>query len=183
MAIVQPESERLTYRLLDETDGEFLWELDQCEAVMRFINGGRKTSRKETNDIFIPRMLSYRNAPAGWGLWQASLKDGDKTALGWILVRPHGYFTEQRDDSVIELGWRFKQDWWGKGYATEAAHAVMTYMQTLGAHSFSAIALPENTASIHIMEKLGMTFSHTEHYQDQVFNDDIVVYHTDAKKP
>lgn len=177
MTMAQPTSARLTYRLLDETDGDFLWDLDQDEEVMRFLNGGRKTSRKEINDIFIPRMLNYRNAPAGWGLWQVSLKEGEQAAIGWILVRPKGYFTEQRDDSVIELGWRFKQRSWGKGYATEAAKALMAYMQSLGNTAFCAIALPQNVASIQIMKKLGMSFSHAELYQDQVFNEEVVVYH------
>ncbi|MFS1702880.1 GNAT family N-acetyltransferase [Alteromonas sp. AMM-1] len=178
MAIALPSSPRLNYRLLDETDGDFLWELDQDEEVMRFLNGGRKTSRKEINDIFIPRLLSYRNAPAGWGLWQVSLNDTSNSAIGWILVRPKGFFSSQRDDSVIELGWRFKREAWGLGYATEAAQAIMKLMQSLGSTAFCAIALPQNMASIQIMKKLGMTYRYSELYQDSVWCENVVVYQT-----
>ena len=45
------------------------------------------------------------------------------TFIGWVLVRPMGFF-EQPDYSDLEIGWRFKQMSWGKGYASEAALAV-----------------------------------------------------------
>ena len=53
-ALQIPASTRLQYRLLDAHDSELLFELDQDEAVMRFINGGRKTSRAERNATVAP---------------------------------------------------------------------------------------------------------------------------------
>ncbi len=69
-----PASTRLQYRLLDAHDSELLFELDQDEAVMRFINGGRKTSRAEIAQRLLPRMLSYRDPLKGYGLWQVCSK-------------------------------------------------------------------------------------------------------------
>jgi RimJ/RimL family protein N-acetyltransferase len=57
----------------------------------------------------------------------------------------------------IELGWFFGSQYWGRGYATEAAHAWLS-------HSFDILELAEicsitqarNAASIRVMERLGM---------------------------
>lgn len=60
----------------------------------------------------------------------------------------------------IEIGWWLKPDYWGKGLATEAAERVMTYaFEELNLPRLAAIAQPENTASINIMKKLGMTYT------------------------
>lgn len=56
-----------------------------------------------------------------------------------------------------EIGWTIRRADWGKGYATEAARAVLEYALTqLGARRVVALCLPENAASIRVMEKLGM---------------------------
>ncbi|HLK24313.1 MAG TPA: GNAT family protein [Caulobacteraceae bacterium] len=56
-----------------------------------------------------------------------------------------------------EVGWAFRRDRWGRGYATEAAKALMAHaFEILGCHRFIATCQPENPASWRIMEKLGM---------------------------
>lgn len=169
-------TERLTFSLMDETDAELMWQLDQDEEVMRFITGGKKTTKQEIQDIMLPRLASYRDPEKGWGLWKV-LRSEDMTYLGWILVRPMHFFTEQRDDSDIELGWRFHRSAWGYGYATEAAKAVM---EAVAEHTdvtqFSAIADMENVASINIMKKLGMSFLKRDFYKDPLINTEIDYY-------
>lgn len=57
----------------------------------------------------------------------------------------------------IEIGWRFRRDAWGSGFATEAAGAVLE-------HAFTALALakvvadihPENARSVRVAEKIGL---------------------------
>lgn len=65
----------------------------------------------------------------------------------------------------IEIGWRLGHDYWGKGYATEGAKAVLTY-------AFHQLNIPEiwsfttitNQRSEKVMQKIGMekvgTFEH-----------------------
>lgn len=143
---------------------------------MRFLTGGRKTTRQEVDEVFIPRIESFSNEEKGWGLWQARLADGSEEALGWILVRPMGFFTGNRQEHNLELGWRFTRSSWGKGYATEAARAVIEALQAAGYSTFSAIALADNHASVNVMKKLGMQYMRTERYTDAIFDDDVVVY-------
>jgi hypothetical protein len=61
-------SERLSFRLLNKDDSDLLFELDQDEQLMFFLNGGRKTTHEEIQDIFMSRMLSFRNPEKGCGL-------------------------------------------------------------------------------------------------------------------
>jgi [ribosomal protein S5]-alanine N-acetyltransferase len=57
------------------------------------------------------------------------------------------------------LGYWFGVDYWGKGYATEAASAVLEYgFQTLELHRIEAGHYPRNPASGRVLEKIGMKF-------------------------
>lgn len=164
------DSQRLSYRLLDDSvaDADLMWQLDQDPAVMQFINGGRKTSRQEIADRFLPRLRAYRNPDTGWGLWGVFEKVTSQY-LGWILIRPMGFFDGVRNDRNLEIGWRFHQASWGKGYATEAAKSVAAVIVSTGqCDHLSAIALPQNTASIQVMKKLGLEYSDTIDYEDDV---------------
>ncbi|MCW8091380.1 GNAT family N-acetyltransferase [Alteromonas sp. ASW11-130] len=169
------DSERLTYSFVTEADAAFLWEVDQDEAVMRYITGGKVTTREEIEGIFIPRLQAYANFPLGWGIWRVTLKETNED-IGWVLVRPMGFFTATADPENLELGWRFKRSFWGKGYATEATLSVRNALADFGIRQFSAVANPANKASIAIMKKMGMKYSHNFHYQDELFDEEVVVY-------
>ncbi len=169
-------SERLSYRLMNEEDAQLLFELDQDPAVMKYINGGKMTTMKEVEDVMLPRMASYTDPEKGWGLW-AVFTLGENEFIGWVLVRPMDFFSSERNDQDIELGWRFKQSSWGKGYATEAAKSVLDALQKSAQYlQFTALALPENTASINIMKKLGMQFIKTDLHEDPLGDMEVDYY-------
>ena len=59
--------------------------------------------------------------------------------------------------STYEIGWVFHPAYQGRGYATEAAQALLRYgFETLRFHRIVATCQPENPASFRVMEKLGM---------------------------
>lgn len=61
----------------------------------------------------------------------------------------------------VEIGWRLRRAHWGRGYATEAARPVLHYGFTeAGLDRIVSIPWAENLASIRVMEKLGLRFSH-----------------------
>lgn len=171
-----PDSARLSFHFVTAQDADFLFQLDQDPEVMRFLNGGKPTPRDDIDNVFLPRLNAYAYRERGWGLWKACLKDTAKTPIGWILVRPYGYFTDSAEMDNLELGWRFMREYWGKGLASEAAERVRDTLFESGVQVFSAIAMPDNLASIGIMKKLGMEFDHFQHYQDAVFDEQVVVY-------
>mgnify|MGYP001559627353 FL=1 len=59
----------------------------------------------------------------------------------------------------MELGYRLLLNHWGKGYATEAAEAILNYgLVNLKIPRIIAFAIPQNTQSLKIIEKLGFRF-------------------------
>lgn len=159
-------SSRLSYQLMDEKDKALLFELDQDPKVMHYINGGKPTTQKEIEEIYIPRMQSYTNPKKGWGLWKVNMLENNEF-IGWILVRPMDYFGDNPQLDNLELGWRFMQKSWGKGYATEAALSIMNgLISNKSATIFTALAVSDNLASIAIMKKIGMNFIKKDLHKD-----------------
>ncbi len=59
----------------------------------------------------------------------------------------------------FEVGYRFSKDYWGRGYALEAAKAVVEYgFRTLGSRRLCSYMPTEHHASRRVAEKVGMTF-------------------------
>ncbi len=153
---------------MSQEDAQTLWELDQDPEVMRFINGGKPSSMETIVDVFIPRMLAYLDTEKGWGIWQVC-DNVSKEYLGWLLVRPMDFFTDKPKFDDIELGWRFFQKSWGKGYATEAAIAIKNAIASQSNIQYiSAIALEDNLDSIGVMKKIGMTFVRKYAHKDPI---------------
>jgi RimJ/RimL family protein N-acetyltransferase len=154
-------SARLSYRLLTANDAQLLFELDQDPAVMKYINGGKVHSIEYIKDIYLPRLNKFTNPTQGWGLWGVFMTES-KQFIGWILVRPMDFFGDVPQWEELEIGWRFKQETWGKGIGTEAAKQVMDAVVELGvAKCICAIAMEDNIGSIGIMKKLGMKYIKT----------------------
>lgn len=170
------KSARCWFRQLDQQDAELLLALDTDPAVMKYINGGVPASRESIEQVSIPRLLAYHNPERGWGLWGVFLTADDRF-IGWVLARPMHFFSDQPRLHELELGWRFLREYWGQGYATEAARHLMHHLQLSGYRHFSAIALPDNQGSIAIMKKIGMTFVARELHKDPL-GDAVVDYYS-----
>jgi [ribosomal protein S5]-alanine N-acetyltransferase len=75
----------------------------------------------------------------------------DQVLIGHIVF--HKYF----GNHTYEIGWVFNPTYHNKGYASEAANAVLKYgFETLNLHRIIATCQPENMPSWRVMEKLGM---------------------------
>jgi len=75
-----------------------------------------------------------------------------------------GIFVEcdvDREKMTLEIGYGLGSRHWGKGYMTEVAKAMLGYYHESGFKTVYASFFPENIASKRIMEKCGMTYSHT----------------------
>lgn len=57
---------RLHFSLLSDQDAQLLFEVDQDAEVMRYLNGGTLTSMQTIVEVFVPRMLQYRNPALGF---------------------------------------------------------------------------------------------------------------------
>lgn len=174
-------SARLSFRLMGQEDGQAFWQLDQDPEVMRYINGGKVNDMTTIEEVFLPRLQSYANAEKGWGIWQVT-DTASQEYLGWVLVRPMDFFSDNPKFNDIELGWRFFQKAWGKGYATEAAMAVKEALaQQPDIDYLSALALEDNIGSIGVMKKIGMTFVKQYLHQDPIGDLNAVHYQMPLK--
>jgi ribosomal-protein-alanine N-acetyltransferase len=75
------------------------------------------------------------------------------------LIGNCGVRLEQADSQEGELGYEIDPRYWGVGYATEAARAMITFgFQDCGLHRIWAACLADNVGSQHVLEKLGMHY-------------------------
>ena len=116
--------------------------------VRRFLFDGAMLSAAEVTEAIADSTRDFGRA--GYGLWMAY--ERDRTDLvGTAGLRP-------LEKIGLEIFYSLAPGWWGKGYATEAAGAVLD-------HALGPLGLPEvlaevdegNTASIAVIERLGMT--------------------------
>jgi RimJ/RimL family protein N-acetyltransferase len=151
------ETKRLLLRRFVEADADHLVDLDSDPAVMRFLSGGAATPRDVILHEILPRFLSSYERYAGLGYW-AAIEQSTGEFVGWFGFHPHD---SGRSDEV-ELGYRLRRAAWGKGYATEGAHALIRKgFGELGVQRVVATTYQDNLASRRVMEKAGLTLVRT----------------------
>lgn len=118
-------------------------------AVMRFV-GGRPQTPEETAAWIARAEARWRIHGYSW--WVIRLGDGGDIIGACCLQH-----IENDPAQELEIGWRLLPGHWGKGYATEAAGAMVDYgFGTLAVSRLFANADPANDASIRVMQRLGM---------------------------
>lgn len=155
------ETPRLILRQFTYDDVNNLVALDSDPDVMRYINGGIASSPEAIADKFLPYAMSYYERDECLGFW-AMVEKQSQEFMGWIFLRPEVDFEllqqlDLAESDAVELGYRIRQQNWGKGYTTEAARALIDKSFTESAIAkIVAWALIENEASTRVMEKVGL---------------------------
>lgn len=145
------ETERLILRHWELDDIDAFHNLNSDEEVMRFFPFRR--SRAQSLEMF--RNLAANVADGGLTWCAAELKQDGKVAgfTGLADVKFEASFTP-----AVEIGWRYLPAYWGNGYATEAAAALLDHgFRDLGLSEIVAFAVPANRASTAVMTRIGMT--------------------------
>lgn len=144
------DTARLHLHRITDANLDDLVTLDSDPAVMRFISGGEPTPRQVYTDTLLERMKAYADQPYGY----AAAYEAERF-VGWFHLRP-----SVTDDAVLELGYRLRQDAWGRGLATEGSAALVRYaFNELDQSVVDACALEGNAASIAVMKKCGMHYA------------------------
>lgn len=141
-------TERLVLRQLRASDAERMFAMRSDPLVMQHVN--RPMAKVLEDASALIEMINGRIA-AGESLHWAITLPEDDAFLGligiWRLVKEHHYG---------ELGYTLMQDYWSKGYASEAIAAVTDFgFDGLGLHRIEAITRPANVASMRALEKNG----------------------------
>ena len=91
----------------------------------------------------------------GFGLWAVELP-GAAPFLGFVGLAPVDL--EARFTPAVEVGWRLARCWWGRGYATEAGRAVLSFgFNDLALDEIVSFTARSNDRSQRVMARLGMT--------------------------
>jgi RimJ/RimL family protein N-acetyltransferase len=143
-------TERLILRAYLEDDAPALAAIHGDPQVSRFLgaNGEPKASLVEAWDHIAMHLGHW--ALKGCGKWAVVEK-----ASGQLVGRI-GYFDAPYEWPGLELGWTLSRDVWGRGYATEGAHAALNWgFQTLATNEIISAIRPANHPSIRVAERLG----------------------------
>jgi [ribosomal protein S5]-alanine N-acetyltransferase len=142
---------RLSLRRLTEEDAEFILELLNDPAFIRFIGDkGVRNLDDARGYILTGPIASYEKH--GFGLWLVALK-GVNTPVGICGL------LKRESLSDVDLGFAFLPAHRAQGYALESAAAVLEYSRTiLGLERIVAIVDPDNAGSLRLLEKIGMSF-------------------------
>lgn len=145
------ETNRLRLRRLEENDADFVFQLVNEPSFIK--NIGDKEVRSRADAVqFIRESYWTNQKKEGYGQFLVELKKNSiPIGMCGILYR----------DSLqaSDVGFAFLPEYWGKGYAIEAADAVYKYARsTLGVGKIVGLTNEDNLPSIKILKKLGMKF-------------------------
>lgn len=142
------ETKRLILRELRPSDAEIFFELNADPEVMKYTGDVAFPSILKA-EHFLKNYSDYRNN--GFGRWAVILKNSNKF-LGWCGLKLN-------EENLIDLGFRFFRNEWGKGYATESANASLEYgFNHLNIDEIIGRDSQDNKASIKVLKKSGMKF-------------------------
>ena len=117
------ETNRLMFRRYTMDDLAFVEELVTNENVMKYIGSGVAKDRTYAIQL-IERMIEQYDNFEDYGLHVLVHKESGQ------YVGHAGLVAQIFDDAFeIELGYWIHPDFWGQGYATEAAHALKQYAE------------------------------------------------------
>lgn len=145
------ETERLILRPFTPEDAPAVYELvKEWEVASTTLNIPHPYEPAMADSWIRSHTIS---AAAGDGFTLALIERESDALVGSIALR----LWEAHDRG--ELGYWVGRPWWGRGYITEAAAAVMKHgFETLGLNRVEAHHLSRNPASGRVMQKLGMTW-------------------------
>ncbi len=108
---------------------------------------------REESDALAAR-IDEHFAEHMFGLWAVEIP-GVAPFAGFIGLSVPGF--QARFTPCVEIGWRLAAEHWGRGYATEGAHAALAFgFDTLGLDEIVSFTTAGNLPSRRVMKRLGM---------------------------
>ncbi|MFP3455397.1 GNAT family N-acetyltransferase [Psychrobacter sp. SIMBA_152] len=156
------ETERLYLRQWQASDFAPFAEMNANPEVMAYFPKLLTTSMSNT----IAKKCQSLIDDNGWGFWAVSLKETD-TFIG--MVGLNNAHADMPFSPAVEIAWRLDNDYWGLGYATEAARASLNFaFVELGIEEVVSFTAVINKRSQLVMERLGMTNTQENFYHPMI---------------
>ncbi|MGW6196543.1 GNAT family N-acetyltransferase [Kribbella sp. NPDC055110] len=166
-------TERLVLRPFRETDLEPWAALNADPDVTQYL--GPPLDREHSDRIAAAVNASY--AADGIGFLAVERRtDG-------MFLGACGLSREQWYPDDLEIGWRLAREYWGHGYATEAAASWLDYaFAEVGLPRVIAVTDTPNVRSIAVMRRLGMSFDHQAVLEEDGVLFDATIYSLKAEE-
>jgi [ribosomal protein S5]-alanine N-acetyltransferase len=144
------ETPRLLLRQFTEADATLILGLNSDPVVLKYLHEPLLQDEEHAKSILVN--IIFPQYQHNLGRW-AMITREDNEFIGWCGLK----YRPELDE--IDLGYRLMQKAWGRGFATEAARHTLD-------HGFKNLDIPvitgrahiENTASIRVLEKIGMNY-------------------------
>ncbi|EJL87264.1 GNAT family N-acetyltransferase [Pantoea sp. GM01] len=134
--------------------------MENDPEIMRYISNGVVKTPEET-------LATIERVQARWQQYGFSWWAMREKASGEVVGAACLQHLANQDGAPLEIGWRLNANHHGKGYATEAAQAIVKFaVEDIGVNYLVAVADPENSASHKVMQRLGMTYKGIERHYD-----------------
>jgi len=144
---IGPTTSRLIHRAFTPDNAEAFFALNSHPEVMRY-TGEEPLASLEQARAAIEHYPDFDTV--GFGRWACVLRS-DQSLIGFCGLK----YLEDLD--LVDIGFRFLPEFWGQGLATEAATACIAFgFDVLKLREIIGLVLPENGASIRVLEKIGM---------------------------
>jgi RimJ/RimL family protein N-acetyltransferase len=144
-------TERLILRNWEERDRDLFHRINSDDRVMEFFPFRRD---RATADAFMDEVREDIDRD-GFG-WTAAEIAQTGECIGFVGLHATEVPGVARPGSV-EIGWRLAPEYWGHGYVTEAANALLVFgFTTLDLDEIISFAVGGNGRSTAVMERLGM---------------------------
>lgn len=141
------ETKRLKLRELDLIDAKDFYDLNSNPNVIKYTGDSAFKSIDEAKK-FLENYQDYKLN--GYGRWAVILKETNQF-IGWCGLK--------LDDKETDIGFRFFEEDWNKGYATESAIACVDYgFEELKLRRIIGRAMKKNVWSIRVLEKIGLQY-------------------------
>lgn len=141
------ETKDLILRELNLSDAQNFYSLNLNPNVIKYTGDLAFKSVQEAED-FLKNYQDYKIN--GYGRWAVIHKNSNKF-IGWCGLK--------FEDGQTNIGYRFFEDEWNKGYATQSALACLNYgFEQLNLKCIIGKAMKENAASIKVLQKIGLKY-------------------------
>ncbi len=175
MAEFRLETDRLVLRdWRGDADWDAFFRHTNTPGVMRWLGGTFDAALMEKQRERVEKCA----AGNGFCFWLAERKPDGGHLAGEVL----GFCGLKRSNQPggpqgeFEIGWRFREDSWGHGYAKEAALAARDHaFRALGAPHVIALTVTENTASWGLALRIGMKRDEALDFSSAEFGSDTII--------
>ncbi len=164
MIRTQLETSRLRLRLFTHDDVQIMFRLNSDPDIIKYADTPAKDLQEAQQRLEEGPLSDYEKY--GYGRFAVELKETGKV-IGFCGIK---YLPEI---NLPEVGYRYLTQYWGQGIGTEAAKVCVDFARDdLKIKKLVALIMPENIASIKLVEKLGMKKGPSLH----IFDVDAVQY-------